>query len=61
MSEHLFGRHLGTPSHVRTDRSWILTVPVVADGDPLTDGSVAEVVEVGFDKLREEVLQVVCV
>ena len=33
-----------------------LTVPVVADGYSLTERSVAEVEEVGLDKLREEVL-----
>lgn len=39
----------------------MLTVPVVADGYPLTDPGVTEVIEVGLDKLWEEVLQVVCV
>ncbi len=38
-----------------------LTIPVVADGNPLTYWSVAEVVEVGLHKLWEKVLQVVCV
>lgn len=38
-----------------------LTIPVVANGDPLTYSSVTEVIEVGPDKLREKVLQVVCV
>lgn len=38
-----------------------LTIPVVADGDPLTYSSVTEVIEVGLDKLWEKVLQVVCV
>lgn len=39
--------------------SWSLTVPVVADGYPLTYCSVAEVVEVRLHKLWEEVPQVV--
>lgn len=39
--------------------SWSLTIPVVADGYPLTYCSVAEVEEVGLHKLWEEVLQVV--
>lgn len=37
----------------------ILTIPVVANGDHLTKSSVANMVEVGLEEVREEVLQIV--
>lgn len=38
-----------------------LTVPVVTDWYFLAHCSIAHMIQVGFDKLREEVLQIVCV
>lgn len=57
--------------HVNTCEKWEMcpssssvsspTVPVVTDGNLLTHWSVTDVIQIGFDKLWEQILQIICV